>query len=98
MTTLSIGNTNIKTAWSAQYKSTQNGEYTIKGVVQKKGINIPCRVRLYEKSTGNKLHEVATDDDGNYEFKYIAQVKCFVIAHDPQNQYNAVIQDNVVPK
>ena len=38
------------------------------------------------------------DNDGNYEFKYIAQVNCFVVAHDPDNQYNAVIQDNIIPE
>lgn len=75
-----------------------NGPLFISGVVKKIGVSIPCRVRLYEKFTGAKLREVATDQNGNYRFDGLSENKYFIVAHDPATQYNAVIQDNVVPK
>lgn len=71
---------------------------SIKGTVNQKNIPIPCRVRLFEKLSGTLIADILTDDDGNYEFDHLTQVKFFLVAHHPQNQFNAVIQDNVVPK
>ena len=70
----------------------------IKGQVKELGNNIPCRVRLFEKSTGRLIADVATDEVGNYKFLNLMKVRFFIVAHHPENQYNAVIQDNVVPK
>lgn len=70
----------------------------IKGQVKELGNNIPCRVRLFEKSTGRLIADVATDEVGNYAFLNLIKTKFFIVAHHPENQYNAVIQDNVVPK
>ena len=70
----------------------------IKGQVKELGNNIPCRVRLFEKSTGRLIADVATDEVGNYEFLNLIKTKFFVVAHHPTSQFNAVIQDNVVPK
>lgn len=88
----------VKSHISKRVKFTSVGSKSIRGKVKKTGVAIPCRVRLYEKSTGQKLAEVATDAEGNYEFSKIDSVKFFVVAHDPASQFNAVIQDNVVPK
>ncbi|MCL6243361.1 MULTISPECIES: hypothetical protein [Acinetobacter] len=71
---------------------------SIKGVVRKKNINIPCRIRLYERFSGRLIDEVLSTDDGQYEFSQLSNVKYFIVAHDPASQFNAVIQDNVVPK
>lgn len=98
MNILSNINYDIKTRISKRFKFTSIGTKSIRGKVKKTGVATPCRVRLYEKSTGQKLAEVATDIEGNYEFTKVEQVKCFVVAHDPASQFNAVIQDNVVPK
>lgn len=76
----------------------QNGGYSIKGQVKELGNNIPCRVRLFEKNTGRLLDDVATDEFGNYEFLNLIRTRFFVVAHHPASQFNAVIQDNVVPK
>lgn len=70
----------------------------IRGTVKKIGVSIPCRVRLYEKLSGKMLDETLADNDGNYEFNHLVLTKFFVVAHDPASQFNAVIQDNVVPK
>lgn len=72
--------------------------FKIIGKVSKLGVKIPCRVRLYEKISGKKILEVLTNADGDYEFNNLSKIEFFVIAHDPNSQYNAVIQDNVVPK
>ena len=71
---------------------------SIKGVVTEKKVPIPCRVRLFEKLSGRLIAETATDAQGNYEFDHLTAVKFFLVAHHPASLYNAVIQDNVVPK
>ena len=70
----------------------------IKGQVKELGNNIPCRVRLFEKSTGRLIADVATDEVGNYEFLNLIKTKFFVVAHHPTSQFNAVIQDNIIPE
>ena len=70
----------------------------IKGQVKQLNAPFPCRVRLFERQTGRLINEVLTDISGNYEFDHLAQVPFFIIAHHPASQFNAVIQDNVVPK
>ena len=71
---------------------------SIKGTVKEKKIPIPCRVRLFEKLSGRLIADVLTDNTGYYVFDHLTQAKFFLIAHHPQSQFNAVIQDNVVPK
>lgn len=80
------------------YSAINGSVSSIRGVVRKLGVNLPCRVRLYEKQTGIKVDEILTDEFGNYVFTNLEKIKFFIIAHDPLSQYNAVIQDNVVPK
>ena len=77
---------------------TINKGLSIKGRVSEKNTPIPCRVRLFEKLSGRLIADVLTDSSGNYEFDHLTQAKFFLVAHHPQNQFNAVIQDNVVPK
>jgi|GEM_PF-1660354 len=76
----------------------ENGGYSIKGQVKELGNNIPCRVRLFEKNTGRLIADVATDEVGNYRFPNLMKTRFFIVAHHPASQFNAVIQDNVVPK
>lgn len=84
------------------YKNTATkniiSQHSIAGIVQKCGINLPCRVRLYEKKTGLKRDEIVTDNNGNYKFTDLQPIEFFLVAHDPKQQYNAIIQDNVIPK
>ena len=88
---------NIRTNDSDRALTLLNG-LAIKGQVKELGNNIPCRVRLFERQTGRLINEVLTDNSGNYEFDHLAMGTFFIIAHHPLNQYNVVIQDNVVPK
>ena len=71
---------------------------SIKGQVKEKKAPIPCRIRLFEKISGRLVMEAVTDQNGFYEFSHLAKTNFFIIAHHPTSQYNAVIQDNVVPK
>lgn len=77
---------------------TNNVGLSIKGQVKEKNISIPCRVRLFERTTGRLVNETVTDNAGNYVFSHLTANKFFVVAHHPLNQYNAVIADLVVPK
>ena len=70
----------------------------IKGQVKETNTPIPCRLRLFEKTSGRMVAEVATDQNGFYEFDHLTKTKFFIVAHHPASQFNAVIQDNVVPK
>lgn len=71
---------------------------SIKGRVFEKNTPIPCRIRLFEKLSGCLVADIQTDHSGNYEFDHLIQNRFFIVAHHPKNQYNAVIQDNVVPE
>ena len=72
---------------------------SIKGQVKEENTPIPCRVRLFERKAGLLMAEVATDNQGHYAFYNLNdEERFFVVAHHPQLQFNAVIQDNVVPK
>lgn len=72
--------------------------YKIKGFVFKKGIKIPCRVDLYYRNTKKLAKTVTTDNQGYYQFDDIELGRYFIVAHDPDGEYNAVIQDNIIPK
>ncbi len=71
---------------------------SIKGKVSEKNTPIPCRVRLFEKLSGRLIADVLTDNTGYYAFDHLTQAKFFLVAHHPLNQYNAVIQDNIIPE
>lgn len=74
----------------------QRSIYSISGsVVQKDKTNF---VRLYSSVTNQLLRTVSTDSLGNYSFNSLPQQPYFVIIRDKTKQYNAVIQDNIVPK
>ena len=70
----------------------------IKGQVKELNISFPCRLRLFERMSGRLISEVMTDQSGNYEFNHLTANKFFIVAHHPLNQYNAVIQDNIIPE
>ena len=72
---------------------------SIKGQVREKNTPIPCRVRLFERKSGQLMAEVATDHQGYYAFYNLNdEEQFFVVAHHPEILFNAVISDNLVPK
>ena len=72
----------------------------IKGSIKKVGQQYKdAIVVIYNKAN---LHPIAArkpDVNGEYQFLGLnTDLKTFIVAFDNKQQYNAVIQDNVVPK
>lgn len=75
------------------------GAYLIQGIALKQGVLYKnCDVRLHEKSTGILVNRTLTKEDGSYSFKNLKKCEFILIATDYAGNFNAVIQDNVVPK
>ena len=54
---------------------------------------------LYNKANLQPIAVRRPDQNGNYQFLGLnADLKTFIVAFDKKQQFNAVIQDNVVPK
>lgn len=72
----------------------------IKGSTKKVGANYsPVPVCVFRRDDRRFLWETKSKPDGSYAFRNIAAgLECFVVAFDPNNQYNAVIQDKVIAK
>lgn len=71
----------------------------INGTTKKLGVNYsPVPVCLFRRDNRQLLWEITSKADGSYSFRNIALgLECFVVAFDPNNQYNAVIQDKLMP-
>ena len=72
----------------------------IKGSVKALGQQYQnANVVLYNKANLQPIAVRRPDQNGNYQFLGLnTDLKTFIVAFDANNQYNAVIQDNVVPK
>ena len=72
----------------------------ITGSVKKLGQQYKdATVVLYNKSNLQPIAIRKPDLNGNYQFLGLNRdLKTFIVAFDQNQQYNAVIQDNVVPK
>ena len=58
-----------------------------------------CLVVLYSKANLQPIAVQKPDQNGNYQFLGLnTDLKTFIVAFDKKQQFNAVIQDNVVPK
>ena len=79
---------------------TKNTVASIKGSVTKLGVNyVNATVVLYNKANLQPLAVRRPDENGDYEINGLNNsLTCFIIAFDNNRQFNAVIQDNVVPK
>ena len=72
----------------------------IQGSVKKLGQQYQnANVVLYNKANLQPIAVRKPDQNGNYQFLGLnTDLKTFIVAFDASKQYNAVIQDNVVPK
>lgn len=58
-----------------------------------------CLVVLYSKANLQPIAVRKPDQNGNYQFLGLnTDLKTFIVAFDKKQQFNAVIQDNVVAK
>ncbi|WP_141667069.1 carboxypeptidase regulatory-like domain-containing protein [Acinetobacter pseudolwoffii] len=71
---------------------------SISGVVTVLSKGLSCKVSLHDRKTRNVLRSTISNIDGSYSFTSLPLGKFFVMALHPVLNYNAVIQDNVVPK
>lgn len=80
--------------------SGNHGFGKVTGVVKKLGISYsPVPICVFRRDNRQLLWEIKSKADGSYAFRNIAVgLECFVVAFDPNNQYNAVIQDKVIAK
>ena len=72
----------------------------IKGSVKALGQQYQnANVVLYNKANLQPIAVKKPDQNGNYQFLGLnTDLKTFIVAFDEKQQFNAVIQDNVVPK
>ncbi|MEG0348972.1 MAG: carboxypeptidase regulatory-like domain-containing protein [Acinetobacter sp.] len=80
--------------------SPNQGLGQIKGTTKKIGENYsPVPVCAFRRDNRLLLWETKSKPDGSYAFRNIAiGLECFIVAFDPNEQYNAVISDKVVAK
>ena len=73
---------------------------SIRGSVKKLGQQYQdAAIALYNKANLQPIAVRKPDQNGNYQFLGLnTDLKTFIIAIDKKQQFNAVIQDNVVPK
>ena len=74
------------------------GDKLIKGTTKKLGVPVSCVVRVYNRRTGFMLSRTISKATGAYVLLGSNTDQSYVIALDPENSYNAVIADMVVPK
>lgn len=81
-------------------RTTDQGFGQIKGVTKKVGANYsPVPVCVFRRDNRLLLWETTSKPDGTYKFRNIAKdLECFVVAFDPNDNFNAVISDKVVAK
>nr|WP_214002309.1 carboxypeptidase regulatory-like domain-containing protein [Acinetobacter variabilis] len=78
----------------------EHGSGRIKGTTKKVGANYSAvSVCVFKRSNRQLLWETTSKPDGTYEFRNIAKdLECFIVAFDPNDEFNAVISDKVVAK
>lgn len=80
--------------------TSDHGIGRIEGTTKKMGENYsPVTVCVFRRDNKLLLWETESKDDGTYAFRNIAKgLECFVVAFDPNEQFNAVISDKLVAK
>lgn len=80
-------------------KTSLNGpRKRISGVVKINGVPASRLVRVYSGIGGGLLAQKLSMNDGEYSFILPNRPSYTIVAIDHKHQFNAVIQDNVVPK
>ncbi|MDA3509324.1 hypothetical protein MJ004_13075 [Acinetobacter junii] len=70
----------------------------IAGVVLELGSPVSREVRVYSRHNGALLATKKSDMQGKYKFYLPFDAAYTIVSIDPKRIFNAVIQDNVVPK
>lgn len=73
--------------------------FVIGGVVKSESIPLSgALVRLFLRENGQLDGQAISRIDGSYEFNVADQKERFIISHHPKREFNAVVQDLVVPE
>ncbi len=71
----------------------------IKGSIKKLGKNYSFqKVCIYSRANNQLLSSTLSDSEGNFTLELNSGAPVYIVALDTNKQFNAVIQDNVVPK
>ncbi|WP_180182798.1 hypothetical protein [Acinetobacter sp. YH01020] len=76
-------------------KNPKRATMLVKGVTFKLGSPTSCRVRVYNRSTGELLSETISKSNGSYILFGNNFGSSYVVAIDPELEYNLASQDNV---
>lgn len=71
---------------------------SISGVASKLGVPIESIIRVYSRNTGSLICSTRSDKNGHYNVSVPIDGVYTIISIDLEKKFNAVIQDNVVPK
>lgn len=96
----------LKTLWRGRvsvssFPATTNERaiFSISGQTKQLGNPVLAKVHLYSKTNNQLIDSINSDVDGYYKFSALKKTeRYFIVSHHPQGEFNAVIQDNVVPK
>lgn len=72
--------------------------HVVAGKTLEVGNPVSRQVRAYSRVNGALLGVVQSDNNGFYKMYLPLDVAYTIVSIDPNKMYNAVIQDNVVPK
>lgn len=75
--------------------SAQLNKLLIRGKTLKQGVPISCKVRAYSRNTGQLLSEASSKLNGDYVILGIRNTSNYIIALDPNEEYNVAAQDGV---
>lgn len=70
----------------------------ISGHVYELGVPVSRRVNIYNRINGMLIATIVSGEDGYYRVNAPLIQAYTITSIDPNRQFNAVIQDNVVPK
>jgi hypothetical protein len=74
------------------------GYLKITGTLSRTAIPGQAIIRLYDRKSGKIISATHSSKTGKYAFNNISYATYTVVAIDQNMQYNAVVQDMVVPK
>lgn len=70
----------------------------IAGKILQLGIPVSRQVRAYSRANGALLSSTYSDENGHYKMYLPFDSAYTIVSIDRNKKFNAVIQDNVVPK
>ena len=80
------------------HKESTSQQHVIAGQIFELGVPVSRLVYVFSRNSGRLLAETRSDPNGHYKLYVPRDMAYTIISKDPNRKFNAVIQDNVVPK